>query len=55
MTVIGSLVCASSTVSFHRGVHRGELLRRTGFQLLQKRRFYHRGSVRVLIPPAMSA
>ena len=43
--VIDLRVCASSTVSFSRGVQRAQLLRRTGFQLQQKRRFFHRSSV----------
>ena len=49
MTVIGSRLCASSTVSFSRGVQRafkeGNPLPRTGFQLQQKRWFFHRSSV----------
>ena len=40
MTVIDSRVCASRTVSFRRGLQRAQLLRRTGFQLHQKRRFF---------------
>ena len=46
MTVIGLRVCASSTVmSSSRGVQRGLLLGRTGFQIQQKIRFFHRSSV----------
>ena len=49
MTVTGSRVCASSTVSFSRGVQRafkeGNPLPRTGFQLQQNIWFFHRSSV----------